>query len=313
MTTGPDLDDLRLLVTVDELGSISRAAKALGVSQPAATTRLRRLETRHQINLVRRAPQGSSLTEDGQAVCTWARQVLREAEVLESGLHALSRRRRGDLAIAASLTIAEQLMPQWLSEIRDAHPGIHVSLSVVNSADVHAAVVAGRATVGFVETPGRLVGTHSRVVGRDRLLVLVPPGHRWTRSRRPITREVLRQETFVLRERGSGTRVTFTRALGEEPRVALEAGSSAAVLASAAGGIGPGVVSELSATEHLRTGRLVEVPVDVDLRRTLRAIWPSGTRLRGPAEDLLQIARPPAGDVTPRGDGSSPSTRSTSS
>ena len=117
----------------------------------------------------------------------------------------------------------------------------------------------------------------------------------------------------MLRERGSGTRVTFTRALGEEPRVALEAGSSAAVLASAAGGIGPGVVSELSATEHLRTGRLVEVPVDVDLRRTLRAIWPSGTRLRGPAEDLLQIGAPSGRRRHPAGGGSSPSTRSTSS
>jgi molybdate transport repressor ModE-like protein len=293
-----DLDDLRLLVAVDEMGSLSAAAKALSISQPAATTRMRRLEARHQISLVRRSPQGSTLTEDGQAVCAWARQVLREAEVLESGLLALSRRRRGDLAIAASLTIAEQLMPQWLGEMRDAHPGQHVSLSVVNSADVHRAVTEGRVVVGFVETPGRLPGTTARVVGRDRLLVLVPPGHRWTRSRRPIPHDVLRDEMFVLRERGSGTRVTFTRALGGEPGVALEASSSAAVLASAARGIGPGVVSELSAADYLRTGRLVEVPVAVDLRRTLRAIWPSGTRLRGAADDLVQIARSTLPSVT---------------
>lgn len=304
--SGVDIDDLRLLVAVDELGSISAAARALGISQPAATTRMRRLESRHQIGLLRRAPQGSTLTEDGQAVCAWARQVLREADVLESGLRALSRRRRGDLAIAASLTVAEQLMPHWLGEMRHAHPGQHISLSVVNSAEVHRAVTDGRVAVGFVETPGRLTGTHARVVGHDRLLVLVPPGHVWTRSRRPIPREVLRDELFVLRERGSGTRVTFTQALGGEPRVALEASSSAAVLASAARGIGPGVVSELSATDYVRTGRLVEVPVAVDLRRSLRAIWPSGTRLQGPADDLLHIARSTSPDVTSSGAGSSP-------
>jgi molybdate transport repressor ModE-like protein len=296
---GVDLEDLRLLVLVDELGSLSAAARALGVSQPAATTRLRRLETRHQISLVRRAPQGSSLTEDGRAVCAWARQVLREASVLESGLLALSRRRRGDLAVAASLTVAEQLMPQWLVEVREAHPDTHVSLTVVNSAEVHHAVLDGRAAVGFVETPGRLSGTHARVVGRDRLLVLVPPGHPWTRAREPISRDVLRAATFVLREPGSGTRVTFTRALGVEPGVALEAGSSAAVLASAAGGIGPGVVSELSAVDYVQSGRLVEVPVAIDLRRSLRAVWRSGTRLRGAAETLVEIARGRPSPLTP--------------
>lgn len=304
--SGVDLDDLRLLVAVDELGSISAAARVLRISQPAATTRMRRLETRHQISLVRRAPQGSTLTEDGQAVCAWARQVLREASVLESGLSALSRRRRGDLAIAASLTIAEQLMPQWLAEMRDVHPGQHVSLSVVNSAEVHRAVLEGTAACGFVETPGRLPGTHTRVVGRDRLLVLVPPGHPWTRSRRPIPRDVLRDEAFVLRERGSGTRVTFTRALGGEPRIALEASSSAAVLASTARGIGPGVVSELSAVDYVRAGRLVEVQVAADLGRTLRAIWRAGTRLQGAAEDLVHIARATWPDVTGPGSGSTP-------
>lgn len=302
---GVDLEDLRLLVLVDELGSLSAAARALGVSQPAATTRLRRLETRHQISLVRRAPQGSSLTEDGRAVCAWARQVLREASVLESGLVALSRRRRGDLAVAASLTVAEQLMPQWLVDVREAHPDTHVSLTVVNSAEVHSAVLDGRATVGFVETPGRLSGTHARVVGRDRLLVLVPPGHPWTRAREPISRETLRSATFVLREPGSGTRVTFTRALGIEPGVALEAGSSAAVLASAAGGIGPGVVSELSAADYVQSGRLVEVPVAVDLRRSLRAVWRSGTRLRGAAETLVEIARRRPSPLTTPSRGSS--------
>lgn len=289
----PDIEYLRLLVAVDELGSISVAENAVGTSQPAATLRLRRLETRHQIDLLRRSSRGSTLTEDGQAVCAWARQVLREAAVLESGLTALGRRRRGDLSIAASLTIAEQLLPEWLTRMHDAHPGVHVSMPVVNSAEVLSAVIDGRISLGFVETPGRLSGVHARVLGRDRLLVLVHPGHPWTRSRQPIASEVLAEEPFVLREPGSGTRVTFTRALGREPRLALEASSTTTVLGAAAGGLGPAVVSELSAGEFLQAGRLAEVPVAVDLRRQLRAVWPTGTRLRGPAADLVELATVP--------------------
>ena len=87
-------------------------------------------------------------------MCAWARQVMREADVLESGLRALSRPRRGDLAIAASLTVAEQLMHHWLGEMRHAHPGQHISLSVVNSAEVHRAVTDGRVACWCWSRPG---------------------------------------------------------------------------------------------------------------------------------------------------------------
>lgn len=286
-----DLESMRLLVAIDDRGSISAAARALGVSQPAATSRLRAVEARYRITLVRRSTQGSRLTEDGQAVCAWARSVLREAAVLESGLAALSTRRRGDLTVAASLTVAEQLMPGWLATMHEGYPDVQVALSVVNSADVLAAVTQGRVGVGFVETPGRLPDVQSTTVGHDRLLVVVAPGHRWTRARRPIGRAALLDEAFVLREAGSGTRVTFTRALGAEPRVALAASSTGAVIASAMSGLGPAVVSGLAVQEQIAAGRLAAVPTDIDLVRPLRAVWERGARLRPPASDLVAIAR----------------------
>lgn len=285
------LEAMRLLVAIDDHGSISAAARALGVSQPAATSRLRALEARHRITLVRRSAQGSRLSEDGQAVATWARSVLREAAVLESGLAALSTRRRGDLPVAASLTVAEQLMPGWLATMRDAYPDVHVSLSVVNSAEVLTAVEQGRVAVGFVETPGRLSEVQSTQVGSDRLLVVVAPGHRWSRARRPLSRATLLEEAFVIREEGSGTRETFTRRLGAEPQVALAASSSGAVIASAMSGLGPAVVSELALGDQLAAGRLIEVATEIDLVRPLRAVWQRGSRLRAPASDLVAIAR----------------------
>lgn len=291
MESGVSLDAMRLLVAIDDRGSISAAARVLGITQPAATSRLRALEARHRITLVRRSAQGSRLSEDGQAVAAWARSVLREASVLESGLAALSTRRRGGLAVAASLTVAEQLMPGWLATMQEAHPEVHVSLVVVNSAEVLAAVRSGQVAVGFVETPGRLEDVHTTQVGSDRLLVVVAPGHRWARARRPLSRAALLEEAFVIREAGSGTRETFTRRLGTEPTVALAASSSGVVIASAMSGLGPAVVSELALGDQLAAGRLVEVATEIDLVRPLRAVWQHGTRLRGPAGDLVTIAR----------------------
>ena len=282
---------MRLLVAVDTLGSISAAARSLGISQPSATSRIRSLEAEHRISLVRRSSRGSVLTSDGQAVCTWARAVLREAAVLESGLGALTMRRQVDLSVTASLTIAEQMIPGWLALMHEAFPDVRVSFAVENSTHVVESVVSGRADLGFVEIPGRLRAVSSVVVGEDRLVVVVTPGHRWTRIRRPLSREALLQESYVLREKGSGTRETFTAALRTEPQTAVTAGSTGAVVASAVSGIAPAVASALSVSEQLAVGRLVSIPTQLDLTRPLRAVWARGARLRGTAADLVHIAR----------------------
>lgn len=87
-----------------------------------------------------------------------------------------------------------------------------------------------------------------------------------------------------MREPGSGTRATFSRALGSEPRVALEAGSTSAVIGSAISGVGPAVVSEFAVRHFVEPGALLDVPVDLDLRRPLRAIWREHERLRPPGD-----------------------------
>ena len=95
----------------------------------------------------------------------------------------------------------------------------------------------------------------------------------------------------MLREKGSGTRETFTAALRTEPQAAVTAGSTGAVVASAVSGIAPAVASALSVSEQLAVGRLVSIPTQLDLTRPLRAVWARGARLRGTAADLVHIAR----------------------
>lgn len=285
-----NLESLRLLILVDESGSLGAAARTLGISQPAASSRLRSLEARYNLSLVLRSTRGSQLTDDGRAVCAWARGVIAEVSHLEAGIAALGAQRRGDLKIAASLTIAEYLMPRWLAELQRAHLDVHAGLIVVNSADVVGQVRAGEVSIGFVESPTITTDLRTRLVGTDRIAIVVSPSHPWASTRHPIGRSELSSTPLVVREIGSGTRETFDLALGGTPRIAMEAGSPTAVIGAALNGVGPAVVSEIAVRSAILAGTLVDVPVALDLKRPLRAIWRSSERLRSPATDLIDIA-----------------------
>ncbi|MFF5262815.1 LysR family transcriptional regulator [Actinomadura viridis] len=291
----PDLGALELLLAVVRLGSVGRAATETGVTQPAASARIRSMERQIGVALLERSPRGSRPTEAGALVAEWAQQVLDAARALDAGVAALRERRDARLRIAASFTVAEYLMPGWLVAFHRARPGTAVTLRTANSAAVAGQVRNGEADLGFVEgsrTPAGLSGT---VVAHDRLVVVVAPGHPWARRRTGLAPEELAGTPLILREEGSGTREVLDRALasfgGTAPPL-LQLGSTTALKSAAASGAGPVVVSELAAADELAGGRLVAVHVrDLDLGRPLRAVWPSGPRPGGPARELLALTR----------------------
>ncbi|GAA2449120.1 LysR family transcriptional regulator [Actinomadura vinacea] len=291
----PDLGALELLLAVVRLGGVGRAAAELGVTQPAASARIRSLEDKVGVPLLERSARGSRPTEAGALVAEWARQVLDAAQAMDAGIAALRERHDPRLRIAASLTVAECLMPGWLVALRETHPDTAVTLRAAGSTEVAEQVRIGGADLGFVEgarTPAGLSGT---VVAADKLVVVVAPRHPWARRRDGVTAEELAGTPLILRDGGAGTREVLDRALssfgGTAPPL-LRPASTTALKAAAVAGAGPVVVSELAAADELSGGRLVAIPVHgLDLNRPLRAVWPSGRRPTGPARDLLALTR----------------------
>ncbi|GAA4555421.1 LysR family transcriptional regulator [Pseudonocardia xishanensis] len=295
VTWRPDPESLSLLVLVGERGSLTAAACELGITQPAASKRISLLERRLGVRLLVRTRQGSALTESGDLVAGWARRVLDELDTLVDGAAALRRRSAAQLAVAASLTVAEHLLPTWLGELRAGAATLRVGLEVTNSTRVCAMVRGGSADVGFIESPGVLAGLRGRPVAQDRLVLVVAPGHPWARRRRTVEAAELARTPLISREEGSGTRDTAERALAEigERLVAplLELGSSAAVRSTVLAGGGPALLSELVVGADVAVGALVEVPVArLDLGRTLRVVWRAGQRPSGAAGALVELA-----------------------
>ena len=292
MTPRPDLDSLTLLVLVGRLGSLTSAAAEVGISQPAASKRLDALERRLGVRLTERSRRGSVLTPAGRVVCGWAQRVLDDVDALVRGAETL-RHESGQLTVAASLTIAEYLLPVWLGELRRSMPELRIGLQVTNSARVCAMVRDGSIDLGFIESPQTPTGLRTRSVARDRLVLVVSPEHPWARRNRPIGTVELAATPLVSREVGSGTRETAHQALAGATMVPplLELGSSAAVRSAVLAGAGPALISELVVVTDLAARALVAVRTDgLALQRDLRAVWRAGTRPVGAAAALLACA-----------------------
>ncbi|MFJ8309366.1 MULTISPECIES: LysR family transcriptional regulator [unclassified Streptomyces] len=291
----PDLGAMELLLAVARHGSLGRAARDLGITQPAASSRVRSMERLLGVALVDRSPRGSRLTAEGVLVTDWARRVVEAAEAFDAGAQALRGRRDSRLRVAASMTIAEYLLPGWLIALRAERPGTAVSLSAGNSTVVAERLLADEAELGFVEGLGVPAGLDSAVIGHDRLVVVTAPSHPWARRRNPLAPAELAATPLILRERGSGTRQVLDAALAAHGGLAeplLELASTTAVKAAVLSGAGPSVLSELALGEELAARRLVRIPVEgVRLRRDLRAVWRQGPLPAGPARDLLSLTR----------------------
>lgn len=286
----PDLASLRLLVDVGALGSLGRAARRAGISQPAASKRLSQLERDLQLPLVRRSATGSTLTTEGQVVVDWARQVLETVDHMLGAVVSLRAGADRDLRVAASMTIAEHLMPRWLFRTRAAHPELHIGLEVANSEQVQRLVLDGAADIGFVEGPQVDRRLRTRTVATDRLVVVVAPDHPWAHRRAPLDRAELVQTPLVVREPGSGTRLTLEEILGgQHAAPLLELGSNEAVKGAVIAGAGPAVLSTLAVQSDLAGGTLVELAIaGLDLTRHLTAIWLRSHRPSEPSRWLLE-------------------------
>jgi DNA-binding transcriptional LysR family regulator len=292
MTTWPELTALEVLVAVADHGGLSAAARALGMAQPNASRSVARLESRFGLPLLRRSTAGSTLTPEGLLLVGWAREVLAGTKALVDNATALSQHGSRTLSVTASQTIAEQLLPGWLSQFRARHRTVRVEVRVANTATVMADVRTGDCDLGFIEGPIPPRSANLTTIGHDELVLVVAPSHPWARRRNTITRAELLDTTLITREPGSGTRRVLDEALGAPVTPELELGSNAAVRVAVFSGAGPAVLSRLAVADALASGALTLLPIEgVELRRPLRAVWAGPRRLGGPAADLVVIAR----------------------
>lgn len=273
-----DLVELRGLCLAVELGSLGRAAEAMGISQPALSKRMRELEMFAGTPLLYRSPRGVTATAAGELLYREARGLLTRAEHLEEVLDGL-RGARTTVRLAAGHTIAEYLLPGVLADLDDGpSPGFALELVAANSAVVRDLVREGRADVGLAaaaahpsepEDGDAGAALRETTLCEDEIMVAVTAGHPWWDTE-PIPLEQFAATAVVMRDPSSHARRLVDRALAVwdlTPAPPLsEVGSSGAAIAAAGSGRGPAVLSRLAiatADPILRAHRVQ----GLDLRR----------------------------------------------
>lgn len=276
MTLDPAL--LPTFLAVTDSGRISAAAKQLGLSQPAVTAQVRRLEDAMGASLFVRSVRGVVPTAAGEQLAGYARSIQR---LLSEATTAVSARREPleALVLTASTTIADHVLPEVLAGFRVAHPGVGLRLEVGNTEAVLASVTSGRVPLGLVEGHARAAGIRLEPFVDDEIVAVVG------RSSPFVVRKVsdLAHVPVLWREPGSGTRSVLDRALRQAgirrsplPRDVVM-GSTEAILGAVAAGLGVAFVSRWSVRLHLAARRVQLVPgLDFVVRRTFHWALPTG-------------------------------------
>ena len=259
-----NLRHLAVFHAVAREGSISGAARALRIAQPAVSRQLRLLEASLGVALVDRQPRGIRLTEAGRVLADDARRIFSLVRRAEQTMRDFRDMAAGSLHLGASTTIANHFLPPVLGRFRRLHEGVDIRLQVGNTEMVHGLLLNDEVALGFTEGFVEHPELESIVFMRDELLLVARPDHPLARRGR-IAVDELRAFGLVLREQGSGTRAVLERhlrAAGVEARPVMELGSTAAVKSAVLDGVGAGVISCMAVRSELEDGRLRQVEVE---------------------------------------------------
>ncbi len=233
---------LRAFHAVATEGSFTKAARGLGVSQPAVTIQVKALEESYGVALLQRRGHRVSLTEPGQGLLAITRRVFgleQEAEELLAAARAL---RSGHLKVGAD---GPYFVMGLLAAFIARYPGVRVTVAMGNSEAVLHDLVEYRADVAVLAHVDDSRRFHAIPYSRQPVVAFVPRDHEWA-GRASIRLAELEGQPMVVREVGSTTRRVLEDALagaGVRPRVVMEIGSREAVREAVAAGLGIGVVS----------------------------------------------------------------------
>lgn len=283
---------LALFQAVAQAGSISAAATAVRVSQPAVSRQIAELEDELAIRLLDRHPRGCRLTEAGGILAAYASRWQSLEKDAARAIEEFRGLKRGRLTVGASLTIGGYLLPGMLSEFHCRYPEIELQVEIGNTEHVHRALLAGTIELGLTEGTLDAEELESTVFFQDELVAIAPPHHPLMRKGAVSAREIC-HEPILLREEGSGTRAVVERALrrkGITVRPLLSLASPEAIKNAVVEGMGVAIVSRLIVSLEVKAGTLGIISLkDLSIQRPLHLQRVRGRSLSPSLGKFLEI------------------------
>jgi DNA-binding transcriptional LysR family regulator len=270
--------------------SFARAAEALHLSPPTLSLQVKQLADTVGQPLFEQLGKKIFLTAAGKTLAQACQDIAQRLDLLSEDLSALQGMERGSLKLAI-LTTVKYTVPKLLGGFCAAHPGIDVAMVVGNRENLLQRLASNQDDLYIMGQPPQHMDVVCEDFADNPLVLVAPPSHPLVGKRR-IDPTRLRQEPFILREPGSGTRLTMERFFAVQGFSAinrLEVGSNEAIKQTVAGGLGLAVLSATTVVSELALGELVQLDVKgFPLIRRWQVVYPRGKRLSPAAQAFKQ-------------------------
>ena len=284
------LENFRLVVfrAVAVQLSFRKAAEELYLTQPAVSLQIKALEEDVGVQLFDRTGSHIALTAAGKILLNYCEQVKTLLAQTEHEIAALSGEHSGELALGASTTIAQYVLPRFLGEFCREHPRVHPTLFSGNTEHIVEAVEKQKIALGFIEGPARSRDVKTKPFLEDELVLIAPTAHEWA-ERTSVSCSEIASISLLMRERGSGTRHVIELALERQGvkrnsmHIVMELDSTEAIKSAVEAGLGVGFVSRWAIAKDLRLGntfKIVEVE-GLSIKREFLVAYASGPEPQG--------------------------------
>ncbi|MGE1162728.1 selenium metabolism-associated LysR family transcriptional regulator [Peribacillus simplex] len=252
------MDPLKVFVTVIEQKNFSKAGDILNLSQPGVSLHIKNLENELGTKLIYRSPKQVQITEPGKILYRHAKQMLDHYETAIREINEFNNVVSGTMKIGASFTIGEYYLPKVLAEFAAQYPMVDIQIIISNSNEVIQGIRSNKLDIGLIEGETDYKDIDVRPFMNDEMIVVVPPVHPLSQTD-IIEGTLLQNQTWVLREQGSGTR-TYSDKLLSSLKLNIKKtfiftsiqGVKEAVMA----GLGIALLSRLTVQKELKSNEL---------------------------------------------------------
>ncbi len=280
------LRQLKVFTSVAKHSSYTRAAEELFLSQPAVSIQVKQLEGHIGMPLFEQIGKKIHLTQAGREVQHYSHAAFQQLKEMEEVLEAMQGLSGGRLDIAVASTI-NYFAPKLLAAFSRHYPDIDLTLEVTNREMLKKRLMANERDIVLMGQPPAKMELEATPFMENPLVVIAPPDHPLTKERQiPLQR--LAEETFLIREPGSGTRLAMERFFQDRKiryKTGMAMSQNTAIKQAVRAGMGLAVVSRHTIELEVETGRLQILDVDeFPIMRTWHIVYPRGKRLSPAAQ-----------------------------
>ncbi|GIN20776.1 LysR family transcriptional regulator [Siminovitchia fordii] len=255
---------LEVFIAVAEKKNFSRAAQELHMTQPAVSQYIQALEREVGTRLLERTNKYVKLNKAGEIVYDHAKEILGLYTKMQRLVDDLTNKTSGPLAIGASYTFGEYILPHILANMLEEYPLVNPTISIGNTRDIAEFVLKHQMDVGIVEGDFQ----HDKLVieplAEDKMFIVASPDHQLVKKKKATPQDLVK-EKWIVREIGSGTRKAadnMFKSLKISPQNMMEFGSIQLIKESVEAGLGISLLSQWAIRKELAMGTLKIIEVD---------------------------------------------------